>query len=61
MNYILQIFQNTILQTAVISWFTAQMLKVILVIITERRVDFTFQTDSIEMGRWLALSGYYDG
>ena len=46
MNYILQIFQNTILQTAVISWFTAQMLKVILVIITERRVDFTRITGS---------------
>ena len=38
--------KNSILQTALISWFAAQLIKVIIVLIIERRVDFTRITGS---------------
>ncbi len=41
MNYILELVNNSILQTAVISWFAAQTIKIILTLIKERRLDFT--------------------
>ena len=46
MNYIIQICQNEILQTAILSWFVAQMLKVIIVLVTDRKLDFTRITGS---------------
>ena len=46
MNYIIQICQNEVLQTAILSWFVAQMLKVIIVLITDRKLDFTRITGS---------------
>ena len=41
MNYITDIFTNKILQTAVVSWLIAQMIKVIITLIEEKRFDFT--------------------
>lgn len=38
--------KNSILQTALVSWFAAQLIKVIIVLIIERRVDFTRITGS---------------
>ena len=38
--------KNSILQTVLISWFAAQLIKVIIVLIIERRVDFTRITGS---------------
>ncbi len=46
MNYLLQILNNSVLQTAVLSWFAAQVIKVILVLITDRKLDFTRLTGS---------------
>lgn len=39
MNYFLKILNNNILQTAVISWFMAQGLKVVYVFITEHKLE----------------------
>ena len=41
MNYFLDIIFNQVLQTAVISWFAAQVIKIVLTLIKERRLDFT--------------------
>ena len=41
MNYFLDIIFNRVLQTAVISWFAAQVIKIVLTLIKERRLDFT--------------------
>ncbi len=46
MNYLMDLCKNSILQTALISWFAAQLIKVIIVLIIERRVDFTRITGS---------------
>ncbi|MGM9936085.1 MAG: divergent PAP2 family protein [Candidatus Ornithomonoglobus sp.] len=46
MDYLLQLAQNSILQTALLSWLAAQILKVIIVFIIERRIDFTRLTGS---------------
>ncbi|MGN1116893.1 MAG: divergent PAP2 family protein [Candidatus Ornithomonoglobus sp.] len=46
MDYLLQLAQNSILQTAILSWLAAQILKVIIVFIIERRLDFTRLTGS---------------
>ncbi|MGN0162088.1 MAG: divergent PAP2 family protein [Candidatus Ornithomonoglobus sp.] len=46
MDYLLQLAQNSILQTALLSWLAAQILKVIIVFIIERRLDFTRLTGS---------------
>ena len=39
MEYLLQIIQNSVLQTAVLSWFIAQVLKVIIVLIIDKKLD----------------------
>ncbi len=41
MNSILDIFSNRILQTAILSWFFAQAIKVILTLIRDKKIDFT--------------------
>ncbi len=41
MDYIIDIFTNRILQTAILSWFIAQVIKVILTLLKDRRLDFT--------------------
>lgn len=41
MNYIIDIFTNKILLIAVLSWFVAQVIKVILTLIKFRELDFT--------------------
>lgn len=41
MDYISDIFKNEILQTAVLSWFVAQMIKILLTLFKEKRLDFT--------------------
>lgn len=41
MNYIFDLFNNRILVTAVVAWAAAQLIKIILTLITERRFDFT--------------------
>lgn len=41
MNYIIDIFSNKILQIAIISWFIAQVIKVVLTLLKDRRLDFT--------------------
>lgn len=41
MDYITDIFANRTLQTAVISWFIAQLIKVVITLITDKRFDFT--------------------
>ena len=41
MTYLLQIIQNEILLTAILSWFIAQLIKVVLVLIKDRKLDFT--------------------
>lgn len=46
MDYLLRIANNDILQTALISWLAAQIIKVIIVFIIERRLDFTRLTGS---------------
>ena len=46
MNYLLDLCGNSVLQTALLSWLIAQLLKVILVLIMERRLDFTRITGS---------------
>lgn len=46
MNYLMDLCKNSILQTALISWFAAQLIKVIIVLIIERRVDFPKITGS---------------
>lgn len=46
MDYLLQIIGNSILQTAVLSWFIAQLLKVIIVLIIDKKIDFTRLTGS---------------
>ncbi|MGN0181237.1 MAG: divergent PAP2 family protein [Candidatus Ornithomonoglobus sp.] len=46
MDYLLQLAENSILQTALLSWLAAQILKVIIVFIIERRLDFTRLTGS---------------
>ncbi len=40
------IFQNSVLQTAVLSWFIAQAIKVIIVLIKDKKFDFTRITGS---------------
>lgn len=46
MTYVLQVLQNSVLQTAILSWFVAQIMKVIIVLIIDRRLDFTRLTGS---------------
>lgn len=46
MDYLLQVIHNSILQTAVLSWAIAQILKVIIVCIIDKRIDFTRLTGS---------------
>ena len=46
MEYLLQIVQNEVIQTSVLSWFVAQMIKVLIVLITDRKLDFTRITGS---------------
>lgn len=46
MRYLLELCGNGILLTALIAWFAAQLIKVIIVLIIERRVDFTRITGS---------------
>lgn len=46
MKYLIDLCSNSIIQTALISWFVAQLLKVFIVLITERRIDFTRLTGS---------------
>lgn len=46
MKYLSDILNNGILQTAVISWFVAQVLKVIIVLIIDHKLDFTRLTGS---------------
>lgn len=41
MHCIFEIISNPILQTAFIAWFAAQLIKIILTLIKERRFDFT--------------------
>ena len=41
MNYIIDIFTNKILLIAVLSWFVAQVIKVILTLVKFRELDFT--------------------
>ena len=41
MNYFADIFLNKILQAAILSWFIAQAIKVIITLIKDRRFDFT--------------------
>ena len=41
MNYISDLFSNRILVTAAAAWAAAQLIKIILTLITERRFDFT--------------------
>ena len=41
MDYIIHFFQNRVLQTAALSWFVAQVIKIILTLIKERKFDFT--------------------
>ena len=41
MTYLLQIIKNEILLTAILSWFIAQLFKVVLVLIKDRKLDFT--------------------
>lgn len=41
MNYFIQFFGNKILQTAILSWFIAQVIKIALTLIKEKRLDFT--------------------
>ena len=41
MNYLIQLINNSILQTAVIGWFSAQAIKIIITLIKEHRLDFT--------------------
>lgn len=41
MHCIFEISSNPILQTAFIAWFAAQLIKIILTLIKERRFDFT--------------------
>ena len=40
MNEFLEIFKNSVIWTAVIGWFTAQVLKVIFVFVKHKRLDF---------------------
>ena len=40
MHYIYDFFQNSILWTAILSWFVAQVLKVIFVFIWDRKLEF---------------------
>jgi hypothetical protein len=46
MEYVLRIINNSVLQTAVLAWFVAQIMKVIIVFIIEKRIDFTRITGS---------------
>lgn len=46
MKYLIDLCNNSIIQTALISWFVAQLLKVFIVLIIERRIDFTRLTGS---------------
>lgn len=46
MNQISGLFDNSILWTALCGWFTAQVIKVILVFITSRKLDFRRLTGS---------------
>lgn len=46
MKYLIDLCNNSIIQTALISWFVAQLLKVFIVLIIERRLDFTRLTGS---------------
>ena len=41
MEHIIEIFTNKILQTAILSWFAAQVIKVILTLLKDRTLDFT--------------------
>ena len=41
MRYLAEIGQNSILWTSVLAWFVAQVLKVILVFISHRKLDFS--------------------
>lgn len=46
MTYLLELIRNEILITAILSWFIAQFIKLVLVLITERKLDFTRLTGS---------------
>lgn len=46
MNYLLEVLQNSVLQTAVLSWLIAQIMKVIIVLIINKKLDFTRLTGS---------------
>ncbi len=46
MNYVSYLTGNKILNVSILAWFTAQILKLILVVITERRLDFGRLTGS---------------
>ena len=41
MEYIKAAFTNPIIETAVLAWFIAQLLKVIFVLIQQKRIDFS--------------------
>ena len=41
MNYIIEFFKNEIIVACLISWLTAQILKVILVLITSKTIDLS--------------------
>lgn len=41
MEYILQFINNRVFFTAVISWFTAQVIKIVITLIKDNRFDFT--------------------
>lgn len=46
MTYLLELIRNEILITAILSWFIAQFIKLVLVLITDRKLDFTRLTGS---------------
>ncbi len=41
LNFVLELIANKVLVTAVLGWFVAQILKVILVLVCDRRFDIT--------------------
>lgn len=46
MTCLLELIRNEILLTAILSWFIAQFIKLVLVLITDRKLDFTRLTGS---------------
>lgn len=41
MEHLIEIFANKIIQTAILAWFIAQLIKVILTLLKENTLDFT--------------------